>query len=286
MKSVVFKMPAGLVLNGFLMGHHRFSTTVQLRRVVAAARGGYARPAGTTRLNLVVGGAGSEVNIDMSVGASGRGGELVQRSMDLDLLVGATAELRWQCVSVPPDARAWLTDWVVTVYYDEPGENLVPTPLFNVRWVGGARSGEMDLFRYNSTTMEFTEAVAGASLTRAVVTGGANFSVVFTQAPAALPVAMEAATNDLRFGRLMDNHSTATLELPRLEFYIGRLRVASLTRAGNLRVLSVREVDAHASLSGGTDRYGFNFGGALRGTLGLPRGAAPGLQSGLLREQL
>ncbi len=137
---------------------------------------------------------------------------------------------------------------------------VLAAPLF-VQWVnpgaGGARES-LRLFEYDAGTHGFTESVPGLSSGRAA----------FTQNPFAATIqgspAMSLSGVAVVCHSLIAMGGTAAYESePRLEFWRGARRLASVTKSGILRVPDVLE----ASPSDGSDRFALVSGGTVQAVI-------------------
>jgi hypothetical protein len=133
-----------------------------------------------------------------------------------------------------------------------------------VQWVGP--DGTFPLYTYDSTSHNFTEAVAGISAERAVLAyNPTNQSGVFTaQFNGSMAAALEVAANGgLDVTEIYQGAPDLT-QVPRLDFMVGNLRVASLTSAGRLYAASFEDGTPEA----GTGLFEIYCGAGLALTIG------------------
>jgi hypothetical protein len=83
---------------------------------------------------------------------------------------------------------------------------------------------------------------------------------------------MVGSTRALHANEYVVRCGVGTLESPRLEFFVGTQRLATLTKTGVLRILDVEET---SDPTGGTDRFEFYGNGEFSAALG------PTVSSGL-----
>lgn len=267
-RTLTWVMPGPLAAGRLLLGHHRVSGTIQVRRVRVEAKtlpGSGSVSAGLTRISLEADGVATGLIVE--VVRTGGAGETANRTVFTQVTLAAGAELRWRCVLSPAEDEDGLENWVVTAMYDEPGVETRPAAVLTVRW----RNGQEDtlLYNYDAASGLFVEAASGVSSGRATVAGGANFGVTFASSGGV----MAARPDGLQVGTLIDNKGTATAENARLEFWIatpagGAQRVATLTEGGALRVLKASEIADQVDMPLGNDRFVLRSGGQAQAVIG------------------
>jgi hypothetical protein len=257
MRPVIYQSNGSIDTGGYLMGHHRWGSRVSVARVHISA----VRPltgSVPTVFTMEVAGVLTGYTVTIYPQAN-----LVT---GLPFLVGATvaadSDIRWKCTSGPAEIEDCLSDVTLIMEPALVGElsAAAASAAMVVKWVYGEE--RLDLYRYDTGTFVFTEAVAGISSGRAVVAGGSNFSVTF----AAGGLVMEADSSGLKLKKVCANGSCGNTSGPRLEFWIGQERVATLTATGELRVVQASEV---SSLTVDSDRYVFEGGGVAKAVLGV-----------------
>lgn len=133
-----------------------------------------------------------------------------------------------------------------------------PTPPpMHVQWLHGQES--LRLFEYNPTTKAFTESQAGLAAGRASISN-APFNVLIQTVPA-----WWVADGALNCHELIEDEGIAPLEKPRLEFWRGDRRLATVGKTGVVRLFDITEATPTASA------YRFQFlaaGNTLIATLG------------------
>ena len=135
---------------------------------------------------------------------------------------------------------------------------LTAQPDLLVRYVNGSEN--VLLFNYSPTTKLFTEASAGVATGRAVIDNSTDFSASIGGV-----LAVEMVGNVLQCNGWIAIGGVGGSGAPRLEFWKGRRRLATLTQDGVMRVINLSEADLVQS---GSDRFEFLGGGVTRATLG------------------
>ncbi|HEY1171045.1 MAG TPA: hypothetical protein VGH19_06700 [Verrucomicrobiae bacterium] len=113
-------------------------------------------------------------------------------------------------------------------------------PLY-VQWVNGSES--LRLFEYNPTTKTFSESQTGLATGRASI-GNAPFNVQIQSTQA-----WWVADGVLTCHDLVEDAGIAPSEKPRLEFWRGTRRLATVGKAGLVRVFELTEATPSASAS-------------------------------------
>lgn len=133
--------------------------------------------------------------------------------------------------------------------------------------------GSVDLYRYNSGTQAFAEVTAGITSGRATLSysptnKSGTFSASFDGAGSP---ALEVQTDgEVDITSLIQGAPNAT-QVPRLDFYYGPTRVASITAAGELLSFSFTD----AAPSAGIGKFQIYANSALALTLAGPGATAP-----------
>jgi hypothetical protein len=185
-------------------------------------------------------------------------GQMVNLVFRINRKLAEDDEIRIKCVSCPDVAEGLstigfnLTAREASTLTEETGE-------MYVRWVNGSEN--IRILEYNPATHLFTETSSGISSGRASIANATTFQAIVDG-----EVAAECnAVPELLINELMCVGSTGSNETPRIEFWIGATRIASLTKTGRFYVLDIVE---SASVTGGSTFFEFYGAGALAAVLG------------------
>jgi hypothetical protein len=141
-------------------------------------------------------------------------------------------------------------------------------PEMYVQWVKGWET--LRLFDYD-TVNGFTETSAGISGGRASISTAGDLLISIEG-----EAAMRVEDGELVVGELIEAPGIAAIDSPRLEFWRGSQRLATLSKDGRLRVFAAAE----ETPSYGTERFHFSGTGGLVATL-----SATGLQAVAIVEE-
>lgn len=187
-----------------------------------------------------------------------RAGQLINIPLPIKLTIPAEAEIRVSCVTGPSTTEGALREIGLTLYAPEASSATPLTGEMFVNWVNGPE--KLRLFDYNPSTHQFTEASSGVSATRATIDNSTGFTATIQGTVAARSIGDQLASDEF-----ICNGGTAASESPRLEFFIGSQRVATLTKTG---LFYVGDIDEAASVTAGTNRFSFHGTGGVIATIG------------------
>lgn len=228
------------------MGSPRWTRAQTLESVrVTCVAGASLAP---TVLTLEVNGVLVEQTVVIAPSVAGQSLHLL---VPLRRVLAAGSTIRWKVTAGPGD----VTNLGLTLVVAAAGTSVVVPGQFVVRWVKGGEN--IPLFQYDPATHLYTETSAGISTGRASI---ANATTFLAQIEGETVWRADALTSALHSNRLFANGGVSTSDTPRLEWWHGTRRVASVTKAGELRVMDVEE---NALISGGQDRFEFYGGGVL-----------------------
>ena len=165
------------------------------------------------------------------------------------------------------------------------GDGSIPIPAISatlplvVRYVpvGGSSLGGVDLYAYDPTAHTFTEAVSGISTGRATLAysgsaGTQAFAITFSGAGSP---SLAISSAGVLTATAVNQGAPSSAETPRLEFYYGTQRLASLTSAGTLWAPAF----TNASPTAGAGIFALYGGGVIRVTI-----AGSGVVAGVFSE--
>jgi hypothetical protein len=231
-------------------------------------------------LGLEVDGVLSDITVGL-VGLSP--GSLIERTVAVKLGVAANAEVRWKRISGPAAPEDAASEIELMMSVSPLGEGSTTFSGLEVKWVGGLGFDPALLYEFNPATNGFEEATTGIASGKAALVGGNDFTATIAGS-----LAMQAIAGGLNVNLLAETGAMAGRsagDYPALEFWIGGgsagRRMATLSKSGILRTLSVREPVSLAGVSGGNDRFRFYSGGVLKGVLG---GIGVGLQADVIED--
>jgi len=185
-------------------------------------------------------------------------GDIINLPLRLNYILPANSWLRIKCVSGPADPADAVRAIGLNLEADESSSVTPSTPEMWVRYV--EKGEKIRLFEYDPSTHLFTESTVGLASTRATLDNATTFAATIKSTTAAHVVGDQFKVNEV-----ICNGGVATNNNPRLEFYIGTKRVASLSQSGLLFVMDVTE---SATVTGGTDRFEFYGSGVVVATIG------------------
>lgn len=186
-------------------------------------------------------------------------GDRINLVLRIGTVLPPNSELRVKCVSGPSNSADAIRAIGLNLYADEASTVVTPAGEMYVRWVNQAEN--LRLLEYNPSTHLFTESAAGISSGRATLENATTFAATIQGALAARCDATQA----FKCNEIVCTGGVATSESPRLEFFIGKLRIATLTRTGVLYVLDVLET---ATVNSGADRFCLFGNGIISATIG------------------
>jgi hypothetical protein len=249
-----FEFAGPLLPDYYLLGSPRWLQPVSLINARLVCTAGASTDA--TVLQLEIDGA----LIDKSIPIFPRfAGDTINIVLSINRILAAESELRVKCVSGPLIAADAIRAIGLTLGATEAS---TATPPVNDLWVQWMTDSErLRLFEYDPATHLFTESSAGISATRATIDNATTFLATIQ----GTTVAQCNSSQQFKVNELICNGGTSGAESPRLEFFIGQTRVASLSSAGTLWVIDVAEA---ASISGVSDFFAFYGAGVLSAVLG------------------
>lgn len=229
--------------------HSRALVRVRTRLVAAQS--------GRLVLALEVGGLATGVEIDMWSSAPG---DLLTPSYCLDITVPPNSPIRWVC-------QEGTFHEVLLVVEDGPfGTRVAPDSKLTLEWVDGFE--RFAVADYIPETRQFVPNVFAAG--RCSVTNSPSFELVIgAQAPV-----LYAAGGALNAAAFNASGGTGTEVCPRIEFWIGRMRVASVLGSGTVLLPSIEEATPVAGL----DRFCLQWQDSLLATIGPLRLVCPRLE--------
>lgn len=249
--NFLFKRSSPLLPGAYLLGHAHWPVPMVLVSVRFTA---FANSLEPTTLVLEVNGAPTEKTIKVQPTALG----WLHSFIPLQYLLPAYAEVRWKCFSGPGNPENALTLIGLNLLATRASDATVPSSALTISWVNGQE--RLPLFEYQPATRQFVEVSRGIAVGRAEVVNAPNFRVSIQSA-----LAMQIDTDRvLSVNKIVAIGGVGTSENPRVEFHAGRQRLATLTKAGTLRVADVNEENPR----GGADRFELNGNGQLSASLG------------------
>lgn len=260
-----FKLTGPLLSGSYLMGSPRWAQPVSIGNVRVVCRAGSGSgPLTRTVLQMETGGQLVERRIHLLPLESA---EEIQVVTALDYILPADTELRFKCVLSPGLEQDAVREIGLTLHATPASEDSVAglpdTPASNeefyVRWVNDQE--DLRLLEYDPETHLFTESSAGISTGRASIDQDCTVTIDGT-------VALQIVDESLQVSRFIARGGTAATAFPRLEFWRGNQRLASLTKDGKLYVVDITEA---ATVSGGSDRFELYGNGSLAAVIGPVR---------------
>jgi len=259
--TFLFESDSPLLPGDYLLGSPTWPTPMGLINVRLTCKAG----ASVTRtvLQLEVDGELIDKQIHIFPPAPGARMNLV---FPINFAIAAESELRVVCVSGPGADGDAVREVGLNLSAQEASS---ATPIIGdmfVRWIDGRE--QLRIFEYDSGTHLFTETVSGISAGRASI-GNATTFVATIQSTVA---ARSNSSQQFKVNQVVCNGGLAIAESPRLEFYIGNSRVATLTKSG---VLLVVDVEERASITAGDQCFEFYGNGILSAILGRSGSSGP-----------
>lgn len=254
--NFLFKHDAPLVPGEKLIGHLQWAAPIQIEMARFVCLAPYVE---RTVIELTVNGelTGKQIVIDPVMA-----GQRISLVVPMQHIAPVNAEVRFQCVSGPAHPANAIRLVGLTITFGIASTEVSPASQLTVRWVKGKE--ELPLFNYVPATHSFTETSSGISAGRASIVNVTNLIVQIESV-----TAMQFANNALQVNQALVIGGTGTMEGPRLEFLHGVRRLATLTKAGVLRLVDLIE---EPNPQGGSDRFEFFGGGNLIAAL-APAGA-------------
>lgn len=249
----LFEFQGPIAVDQYLLGSPRWTRPMALVRVRMVCEAGASTEPTVFQL---------EVNgtlVDKTIRVMPRfAGDIVNLVLRLNYVLPANSWLRIKCVSGPSDPADALRAIGLNLEASESSTATVVTGEMWVRYV--EKHEKIRLFEYDPVTHLFTESSSGLAATRATLDNATTFAATIKGTTAALVLGDQFKVNEV-----ICNGGTATNNNPRLEFYIGSRRVASLTQSG---ILYVADVTESGTITAGDDRFELYGAGVLVATIG------------------
>lgn len=233
MKNAIFIANGILYPGNYLLGHFKWNGDVFVQSALITVT---PPSTGTVKIALEVNGGltGHEFIIP-------QGTEETKLNLTLNLALQAGQVLRWKVTQfdAAPQNAAFAASITLGVF--NQNQIFVPPKILQIRWVNGPE--KMILFNYSNAANTYTEAAAGMAANRLeIVNAGPEDSLQINFLNGSSLQALRVAggivyTNELEaFGSV-----NARSEFPYIEFLISGVPVATLTRAGKLRVIALTQ---------------------------------------------
>lgn len=245
---------AGSILPGqYLLGSPRWSKDMGLINVRLVCTAGNSTTPTVFQLEFNGVSAKTITAIPAFPGAS------INLVIPINLILSAGAELRIKCLSGPSDSAGALRAVGLNLSADDSTTITQPANDMWVQWVDG--SNRFRMFDYDQPTHLFSESVAGISSGLATIDNASTFIATILGSTVARADSFQKFISN----EFLCTGGLATTKSPRLEFYIGTARVATLTSEGQFLVLDVVE---SSGVSIALNRFCFYGAGVLAATIG------------------